>query len=61
MGMVITAYMPNFTGLSELEGNEARRRGLEKFLVRVARHPVLASTKLFHEFLTARKDEKVCL
>ena len=41
-----------------MEENEARRKGLEKFLIRIARHPVLASTKLFREFLTA-KDEKV--
>ena len=45
-------------GLSGIEENEARRRGLEKFLIRIARHPVLSSTKLFREFLTA-KDEKV--
>ena len=50
--------MYRLLGLSGMEENEARRRGLEKFLIRIARHPVLASTKLFREFLTA-KDEKV--
>ena len=37
---------------------EARRRGLERFINRVARHPVLGASRALHEFLT-NKDSKV--
>ena len=43
-------------GLEE-HGIEARRRGLEHFLNRVANHPVLGSTRLLHDFLTAKDDK----
>ena len=46
------------TDAKDPDGVEARRRGLERFLARVAKHPVLCSTKLFHVFLTL-KDDKV--
>ena len=44
----------------DFDGMKSRRAGLEKFLARVARHPVLSCTKLFHLFLTT-KDDKVLL
>ena len=37
---------------------EARRRGLERFINRVAGHPVLGASRVLHEFLT-NKDSKV--
>ena len=40
------------------ESTDARLRGLHRFLTRVARHPVLGSTKLLRDFLTI-KDDKV--
>ena len=36
---------------------ESRRRGLERFLNRVAKHPVLGCTKILYEFLTASGDK----
>ena len=45
-------------GSTETDGIELRRRGLEKFLHRIAIHPLLGSTKLFQDFLTI-KDDKV--
>ena len=55
-------YSANFCGkgVRDPEGVEARRRGLERFLRRVASHPVLGSAKLLYTFLTA-KDDKVGL
>ena len=47
-------------GAKDPDGVEARRKGLEHFLMRVVRHPVLSCTKLFHAFLTA-KDDKVVI
>ena len=43
------------TGLED--GIEARRRGLENFLNRVANHPVLGCTKLLRDFLTEKDDK----
>ena len=45
-------------GAVDAETMETRRRGLEAFLNRIAGHPLLASTKSFHDFLTI-KDDKV--
>ncbi len=44
------------TGIEE-HGIEARRRGLENFLNRVANHPVLGSTKLLRDFLVEKDDK----
>jgi len=46
------------TAPKDFDGLKAWRTGLEKFLMRVANHPVLSCTKVFHLFLTA-KDDKV--
>eukprot|EP00731_Ephydatia_muelleri_P002526 Em0001g2526a len=46
------------TSSSDLTALETRRRRLEKFLIRVARHPLLGATKVFYEFLTVN-DEKI--
>lgn len=43
---------------SDLAALETRRRQLEKFLTRVAKHPLLSATKVFYEFLTVN-DEKI--
>ena len=53
----LTTY---FTGSVDAETIEMRRRGLEAFTNRIAGHPLLASTKSFHDFLTI-KDDKVGL
>lgn len=49
-----------FTGVDR---KDLRRRGLEKFLHSVARHPVLACTKILRVFLTDEdsKHDKVCV
>lgn len=50
--LLVTALI----GIEE-HGIEARRRGLENFLNRVASHPVLGSTKLLRDFLTEKDDK----
>lgn len=39
------------------EAKESRRKLLEKFLVRVAKHPVLGSSRVLHFFLVAANDK----
>ncbi len=56
--LLVNVWFHASLGARDPDGVEARRRGLERFLERVAKHPVLCSTKIFHAFLTA-KDEKV--
>ena len=43
-------------------GKEARRKGLEKFVRQVARHPVLGCTRFLKVFLTEdTKSDKVSM
>ena len=46
-----------FSDSSDVVAQETRRRRLEKFLARVARHPLLGATKIFNEFLTVNDDK----
>ena len=55
-------YSLCITTTGKERGKEGRRKGLENFLRKVARHPVLGCTRFLKVFLTEdTKSDKVCL